>query len=135
MVKSRIHRKRRGGQSTLDNIVNTTKQTGKSLYDDAAYYSQKVKDAAVAKGNDIKNWYDNLGKPAPAPLYPPYLSNPIRGGKRRHGTRKHKRGGGIVQAYNTYINPFTMNTTPVSGYRTAMPHNWVGGRTRRRRRH
>ena len=48
-------------------------------------------------------------------------------------TRKKKRGGNVVRAFNTYNDSFTMHAKPVSGYNTAVPHNWVGGRTRRRR--
>lgn len=49
-------------------------------------------------------------------------------------TRKNKRGGNVVRAFNTYNDSFTMHAKPVSGYNTAMPHNWVGGRRSRRRR-
>jgi hypothetical protein len=57
-----------------------------------------------------------------------------RGGSRgRRKTRKNKRGGNVVRAFNTYNDPSTMHAKPVSGYNTAMPHNWVGGRSRRRR--
>jgi hypothetical protein len=45
----------------------------------------------------------------------------------------HSGGGQNVRPFNTYNDPSTMHAKPVSGYNTAMPHNWVGGRTRRRR--
>jgi len=49
--------------------------------------------------------------------------------------RGSKRGGGQnVRAFNNYNDRLTMNAGRVSGYPTAMPHNWVGGKTRRRRR-
>jgi hypothetical protein len=50
------------------------------------------------------------------------------------GRRRRRRGGQMVTGYNNYNDPFTMNASPVSGYQTAMPHNWVGGRTKRRTR-
>ena len=46
---------------------------------------------------------------------------------------KQRGGEQNVRPFNTYNDPSTMHAKPVSGYNTAMPHNWVGGRTRRRR--
>jgi len=63
----------------------------------------------------------------PAPMAE--TSAPAQGGRRRR-----RRGGQMVTGYNNYNDPFTMNASPVSGYPTAMPHNWVGGRTKRRTR-
>lgn len=48
--------------------------------------------------------------PSPAPM-----NTSTYGGKYSR-RRRHKRGGGLA---------------PVSGVKTAQPHNWVGGRTRR----
>jgi hypothetical protein len=62
------------------------------------------------------------------------LASGALGGKgKRARTRKNKRGGQNLRAFNNYNDPFTMHASRVSGYPTAMPHNWVGGRTRRRR--
>jgi hypothetical protein len=116
MTQKRKNRTRRGGQSVISNITST-----------ASSYGQKVKD-----------WISNLGKSTPSSTYSsitaPITSYSSVGGKRgrRLKTRKHKRGGS-VSAYNKYVDPFTMNTTPVSGYSSARPHNWVGGKSRKRR--
>lgn len=56
--------------------------------------------------------------------------------KRRSRTsrsRHNKRGGSVVRAYNTYVDSSTKYASPVSGYQTAKPHNWVGGKRRTKR--
>jgi hypothetical protein len=145
MPRSRTHKKRRGGQGMVDtasqyaqNASNTASQYAQSASNNASQYAQSASSTAsqyaekakqgISSGfSSVSNWFSNLGKPA-APA-------PVIGGKRKHRfrTRKNKRGGDVVRAFNTYNDAFTMNTTPVSGYPTAMPHNWVGGKTRRHR--
>ena len=62
------------------------------------------------------------------------LNAALKGQPSGGNTRKNKRGGNVVRAFNTYNDSFTMHAKPVSGYNTAMPHNWVGGRRSRKRR-
>jgi len=144
MAKHRTYKKRRGGQaSTYNNVSNT-----------ASVYGEKIKQGVSSGLSSVSNWFSNLGKsstpaptstytptsaPASAPAYAPtqspaYGSNVGGKRRRRFKTRKNKRGGGMVRAFNTYNDSFTMNASPVSGYPSAMPHNWVGGRSRRRSR-
>jgi hypothetical protein len=145
MARSRTHKKRRGGQGMVNNASqyaqnasNTASQYAQSASNNASQYAQSASNAAsqyaqkakqgLSSGfSSVSNWFSNLGKPA-APA-------PVVGGKRKHRfrTRKNKRGGDVVRAFNTYNDSFTMNTTPVSGYPTAMPHNWVGGKSRKNR--
>ena len=56
------------------------------------------------------------------------------GGRRKRRSRHNKRGGSVVCAYNTYVDSSTKYASPVSGYQTAKPHNWVGGKRRTKRR-
>ena len=130
MARSRTHKKRRGGQGMVDsasqyaqNASNTASQYAQNASSTASQYAEKAKQGISSGFSSVSNWFSNLGKPSV-------------GGKRKHRfrTRKTKRGGGVVRAFNTYNDAFTMNTTPISGYPTAMPHNWVGGKTRRHRR-
>jgi hypothetical protein len=148
MAKHRTYKKRRGGQaSTYNNVSNT-----------ASVYGEKIKQGVSSGLSSVSNWFSNLGKsstpaptstytptsapayaptsaPAYAPTQPPtYVSN--IGGKRRRRfkTRRNKHGGNLVRAFNTYNDSFTMNATPVFGYSSAKPLNWVGGRSRRRSR-
>lgn len=140
MARSRTHKKRRGGQGMVNtasqyaqNASNTASQYAQSASNNASQYAQsasntasqyaqKAKQGLSSGFSSVSNWFSNLGKPA-APA-------PVIGGK-RFKTRKNKRGGNIVRAFNTYNDSFTMNTTPVSGYPTAMPHNYVGGKSRK----
>jgi hypothetical protein len=132
MPRSRTHKKRRGGQGIVDtasqygqSASNTASQYAQSASSTASQYAEKAKQGISSGFSSVSNWFSNLGKPsAPAPVV---------GGKRKHRfrTRKTKRGGSVVRAFNTYNDKFTMNTTPISGYPTAMPHNWVGGKTRK----
>lgn len=69
-----------------------------------------------------KDKFNSMTAPPPQPA-------PAQGGRMRR-----RRGGNMVTGYNAHNDPFTMNASPVSGYQTAMPQNWVGGRTRRRTR-
>ena len=75
----------------------------------------------------------------PAPYYeattPPFNSSPSSssspssfGGRR---TRRRKMRGG----YSDYspLNGLAYSASPISDIKTAQPHNWVGGRTKRRR--
>jgi len=140
MAKHRTYRKRRGGQATTYNNVSNT----------ASAYGEKIKQGVSSGLSSVSNWFSNLGKsstptsapayastsaPAYAPTQPPAYGSNV-GGKRRRRfkTNKHKRRGGSVRAFNTYNDSFTMNAAPVSGYSTAKPQNWVGGRSRRRSR-
>jgi hypothetical protein len=135
MAKSRTHKKRRGGQGIVDtasqygqSASNTASQYAQSASSTASQYAEKAKQGISSGLSSVSNWFSNLGKPsAPAPVI---------GGKRKHRfrTRKNKRGGDVVRAFNTYNDSFTMNTTPISGYPTAMPHNWVGGKSKKNRR-
>jgi hypothetical protein len=135
MARSRTHKKRRGGQGIVDaasqygqSASNTASQYAQSASSTASQYAQKAKQGISSGFSSVSNWFSNLGKPA-APA-------PVVGGKRKHRfrTRKNKRGGDVVRAFNTYNDSFTMNTTPISGYPTAMPHNWVGGKSKKNRR-
>ena len=145
MPRSRTHKRRRGGQGMVDtasqyaqNASNTASQYAQSASNNASQYAQSASSTAsqyaqkakqgISSGfASVSNWFSNLGKPS-APS-----AGPVVGGKRKHRfrTRKTKRGGSVVRAFNTYNDKFTMNTTPISGYPTAMPHNWVGGKTRK----
>jgi len=123
MTKSRRYKKKCGGQSDpslFEKIGNTASQ-----------YAEKAKNSLSFLGNYL------TGKPSPQQPQQTTYAGPQKsyfGGKRRRKfkiSHKNCKGGNIVRAYNTYNDSLTMNTTPVSGYRTAMPHNWVGGRTRK----
>jgi hypothetical protein len=61
-------------------------------------------------------------------LFKPKANSTMTGGRRR---RRH-RGG---YSSNTSLTNLASTASPYSGSQTAQPHNWVGGRSRKRRRH
>jgi len=88
---------------------------------------QKAKQGIITGFDSAKNWL-GLGTSSTPTSY---------GGKRRSRRHRHgrsKRGGSVVRAYNTYVDSSTRYATPVTGYQTAKPHNWVGGKRRSHRR-
>lgn len=116
-------RRRRGGQiytqqpSTIINDISNI----------ASQYGEKAKEGITSGYNNVTNWFNNLGKPTTQPLF---------GGKKRsihkHNISCKHRGGNNVKPYNNFVDRATMNATRVSGYPTAMPHKWVGGKTIRK---
>lgn len=104
-----------GFWESLSSAWNTTKKEASGAYDSAA--------KAIAPAPTYA--------PSPAPTYAPSPSptyTPVLGGRKRRNTSK--RGG---YSANTPINGVASSSASFSG-KTAQPHVWVGGKTRRRRR-
>ena len=66
--------------------------------------------------------------PTPTPVPAP-LNEQTYGGKTRRNKRKHMKGG---YSANSSTTGLAATAAPFSG-KTAQPHNWVGGKTRKRR--
>lgn len=62
----------------------------------------------------------------PSTTYTP----PAYGGKKKKTMRRKMRGGNVAD--NISLNNLASDAAPFSG-KTAQPHTWVGGKTRRRR--
>jgi len=60
-----------------------------------------------------------------------YIPSTSYGGKKRRKTRRKMRGGNYSD--NMSSSNLASNASPFTG-KTAEPHNWVGGKTRRHRR-
>lgn len=84
--------------------------------------NRKFGDASNYLSSSFKNVYNKVtGKPEqPTGLFG--TSAPV-GGKRRR-----KRGGYMA---NTPLNGIASNASPYNGVKTAQPHNWVGGKSRK----
>jgi hypothetical protein len=95
----------------LDNLSNTLSGWGSSLSQGASSMWQKTKNASSS--------LTGTPSPSPTPSNTQTYQPPVNYGGRRS---RHKRGGGIAS-----------NASSFSG-KTAQPHNFVGGKTRRRRR-
>jgi len=69
--------------------------------------------------------------PSSTSLSNPFAQNPTGGRKMKRSKRRTHRGGFSANTARSLAS----NAESISGYKTAQPHNWVGGKTRRRRRH
>jgi hypothetical protein len=110
---TRRQRTRRGG-GIWDSLTSAWSQTKKDASDAYTYTAN-----AVSPGS------------APAPTYTsaPSTYTPVLGGRKRR-SRRSKRGG---YSANTPMSGLASSAASFSG-KTAQPHTWVGGKTRRRRR-
>lgn len=136
MPKRNRHRSRTMKGGFLDDFSNTLSGWGSSISQGASSMWQKTK--STLSGTPSSSYIP----PPPTPSYtppsppsppsqpsqpsPPSYSSESQMNKYRYGgkysrRRRHKRGGGVAH-----------NASPVSGEKTAQPHNWVGGRTRKR---
>lgn len=70
-----------------------------------------------------------LTSTSPSPPPPPISTQPTSSGFIGGKTRKRRMSGGFKE--NTPTTGLASHAAPFSGL-TAQPHNWVGGRTRRR---
>ena len=112
----RRHRKMRGG--FLDSITSTLSNLGSTLSQSASSAWQKTK-SAVSSTPSSSSY---------APSTTTSSTGSYMGGKRRTN-RRHMRGG---YESNIAITGLAANASPISGIKSAQPHNWVGGKTRKR---
>jgi len=107
------HRKMKGGEFS-DSVGSSFNNLASALTNDLSFVCNEIKD------NTNKAYYRLTG----TPQYNSLLS----GGKRK--TRRHMRGG---FKDNNYTTGLASTASPISNIKTAQPHNWVGGKTSRRR--
>ena len=101
------------------NSSNNNNNIWGSLTSSVSSFYQKAKDA-VSSLQTNTSAQPTYGAP-----------QPTMGGKRRRKSRR-MRGGNFVD--NTSRSVPASTAAPISGIRTAQPHNLVGGRSRRRSR-
>jgi hypothetical protein len=110
----RRHSKMRGG--FLDSITSGISSGWNSLSQGATDAYNKAKGTSTATATTTPSYT------SPTPTYIP------TGGRKK--TRKHFRGG---FKDNTPSTGLASTAASISGIKSAQPHNWVGGRTKRRR--
>ena len=115
----RRHRKMKGGSiwDTLTGVWDKTKQATSSAY-------QSVTGSSTT-GSYTPSSYSSQSYNSPS--YNSSSSYPNMGGRRT----KRRRGGYHA---NTSLTNLAAHASPFSG-KTAQAHNWVGGKTRRHRKH
>jgi len=122
----RKHRNRHMKGGFLDNLSNTLSGWGSSLSKGASSMWAKTKNATTSLTNPTAS--TSLTNPtASTSSYQAPMSTSTYGGKNT-SRRRHMRGG---YRDNTPTTGLAAHTASFSG-KTAQPHNWVGGRTKRR---
>lgn len=123
----RRHRKMRGGfleslSQSLSNAWNKTKSAASGAYNSASSSASST----PAYTPSTSYTPSTPAYSAPATSNSTYVPS---GGRKR--TRKHRKmRGGFTD--NTPTNGLASRASPISDIKTAQPHNWVGGRSRRR---
>jgi hypothetical protein len=107
----RRHRKMKGG--FLESLSGTLSSWGSSI-------SQSASDAY----NKTKNAASSAYSSATTPSYTP---SGAYGGKK--GKSRKMRGG---YSNNIALTGLAANASPISGIKSAEPHNWVGGKKSRK---
>ena len=113
----RRHRKMKGG--FLDSFGSTLSNLGSTLSQSASSAWQKTKSAVSSTPSSSSSY---------SPSTTTSSTGSYMGGKRRT-KRRHMRGG---YEANSAITGLAANTSPISGIKSAQPHNLVGGKTRKR---
>jgi len=106
----------------LDSVTSTLSDWGTSISQGASSAWQKTKDATSSlTGSTPSTTSSYIPTTTTAPM--------TTGGRHRRSRRRHMKGG----FQDNTPTGLAANAASFSG-QTAQPHNWVGGRTRRRRR-
>ena len=134
----RTHRRKTMKGGFLESLTNTLSGWGSSLSQGASGMWSKTKSATSSlTGSTPTSYTTNSYQQSPANSYQQspansYQQSPMGsstfGGKRSR--RRRNISGGFKD--NTPTTGIAVNASSVSGIKTAQPHNWVGGRTRRR---
>lgn len=126
----RKNKKSGGGNGIVDTLGQTFSNLTTSI-------SKGVKNAWSKLSNSPQNTPYQYQPTTQSNTYqsqpPPYQPTTNFGGtktKRRNRHRKNKRGGSFKD--NMSLTNLASHAAPFSG-NTAQPHNWVGGKTNRRR--
>jgi hypothetical protein len=96
----------------LDSLSSTLSSWGSSI-------SQSASDAYNKAKNATTSAYNSTTMTAPTTSSYPPMTTSTYGGRKRS---KKMRGGNIA-----------LTAAPISGIKTAEPHNWVGGRKKTRK--
>lgn len=121
MGRKHTRRTMKGG--FLESFSNTLSGWGSSLTQGTSSMWEKTKNATSG--------LTGTTTPSPTPSTPSPMTTSTYGGKRSR-RRRHMRGG---FKDNTPTTGIALHAASISDVKTAQPHNWVGGKTRRHRKH
>ena len=130
----RRHRKMKGG--FLESLGSTLSGWGSSISQSASNAYNKTKNAtssaySSATTPTTSTSYTPTSTPTTRPTTSTSTSTPsgAYGGKKR---KSRKMRGGYSN--NVALNSLAANASPISGIKSAEPHNWVGGKKSRKNR-
>ena len=114
----RRHRKMKGG--FLESLGSTLSGWGSSISQSASNAYNKTKNATSSAYSSTTRPTTSTSTSTPSGAY---------GGKKR---KSRKMRGGYSN--NVALNSLAANASPISGIKSAEPHNWVGGKKSRKNR-
>ena len=117
----RRHKKMKGG------FWDTLSGWGTSISEGASSAWNKTKNATTSSYSSPTPTYTPATAPTSAPTTVPYISS--TGGRKQ----SRKMRGGFKD--NTPTTGLASHAASISGIKTAQPHNMVGGKTRKHRKH
>jgi hypothetical protein len=106
------------GSSMFGSVGSTLSGWGSSISNSASSAWEKTKNATSSAYNSATGSNESS-----------YMPTTSLGGRKR----SRKMRGGFSDNIST--TGLAAHAAPISDIKSAQPHNWVGGRTRRRRRH
>jgi len=124
-------RKMKGG--FLESLSSTLSSWGSSISQSASDAYNKTKNAASSAYSSATTpsytssttpAYTSSSYSAPLTTNTPYTPSSSYGGKKR---KSRKMRGGYIA-----LNGLAANAAPISGIKSAEPHNWVGGKKSRK---
>ena len=130
----RRHRKMKGG--FLDSLGSTLSSWGSSISQSASDAYNKTKNAASSAYSSVTTpsysssttpSYTTSSYSAPLTNNTSYMPSSSYGGKK--GKSRKMRGG---YSNNIALTGLAANASPISGIKSAEPHNWVGGKKSRK---
>ena len=123
----RRHRKMKGG--FLDSLSSTLSSWGSTISQSASDAYNKTKNVASSAYSSATGSTPTYTAPSTTSYTAPttsYAPSGAYGGKRR----SRKMRGGVSS--NIALTGLAANASPISGIKTAEPHNWVGGKKTRK---
>jgi hypothetical protein len=126
----RRHRKMKGG--FLESLSGTLSSWGSSISQSASNAYNKTKNAASSAYSSATTPTSTTPTTSTSTSYTPtstasYTPSGAYGGKK--GKSRKMRGG---YSNNIALTGLAANASPISGIKSAEPHNWVGGKKSRK---
>ena len=137
MQKRNRNRKMKGGfwdslKNSISSGINSLSQGATNAWNTTKKASEQAYDSAKSSlsGTPSYNASPSYMSSSSASSYTAPSMGQYQGGQRK---RSRKMRGGYKD--NISLTGLASSAAPVSGISTAKPHNWVGGKTRRDKRH